>query len=142
VKFAVTILVAFAVVTGSRSAVAGVHGAGVVDGDSHHAGAFKSGRFAFAVSGRHGWIRYLNRPQHIRFASTRIRLFRDETTSAPTVAIAGVGRLNGARVRFYVRCIDAGAPLDDVFYVNFRDPDGFWLSEAGGRIWLGDVDVR
>jgi hypothetical protein len=142
VKLAVTILVAFAALTGSTPSVTGVRGSGVVDGDGHHPGVFKSGRFALSVSGRHGWIRYVNHPQHLRFASTKIGLFRDETTSAPTVALAGTGRLNGESVRFYVRCIDAGGPLEDVFYVNFRDRDGFWLSEAGGRIWSGEVDVR
>jgi hypothetical protein len=84
----------------------------------------------------------VNRAQRINFVSRRIRLFRDESVAAPTVAIAGVGRLNKSRVRFYVRCIDAGGPLEDVFYINFRDLDGFWLSEAGGRIWSGNVLIR
>jgi hypothetical protein len=141
----IALLLVFAALVGAGAAsgtASSVRGSGVVNGDNHHSGAFKTGRFSLGVSGRTGWIRYVNRAQHVRFASTRIRLFRDETTSYRTVAIAGIGKLNGRRVRFYVRCIDAGGPLEDVFYVNFREPGGFWLSEAGGRIWSGDVAVR
>lgn len=134
--------VALAGAPAASGTASSVRGSGVVNGDNHHAGAFKSGRFALRVSGRSGWIRYTNRTQRLVFASRRIRLFRDESATARTVVVAGVGRLNGSRVRFYVRCIDAGGPLDDVFYINFRDLDGFWLSEAGGRIWSGTVVIR
>jgi hypothetical protein len=132
-------LVAAPAASGTASSV---RGSGVVNGDNHQARAFKSGRFSLRVAGRRGWIRYVNRAQRVAFASTRIRLFRDETTSYRTVAIAGTGRLNGVRVRFYVRCIDAGGALEDVFYLNFRELDGSWLSEAGGRIWSGNVAIR
>jgi hypothetical protein len=126
----------------SSETVTSITGSGIVNGDNHHTGAFKSGRFSLRVIGTTGWIRYSNRRQRIVFASTRIRLFRDETATEPTVALAGTGNLNRARVRFYVRGIDAGGALEDVFYINFRDLKGFWLSEAGGRIWSGNVAIR
>jgi hypothetical protein len=81
-------------------------------------------------------------PNASRSSLIGIRLFREETTSDRTVAIAGIATLNGVRVRFYLRCIDAGGALGDVFYVNFRELDGSWLSEAGGRIWSGNVAIR
>jgi hypothetical protein len=119
-----------------------VFGSGVVSGDSHAARAYKTGRFVLDVRGRSGSIRYLNRAQHVRFASTRIRLFRDESFDRfRTVALAGTGTLNGRFVRFYLRCIDDGRPPNDVFYLNFRDRGGFWLSEAGGRLASGNVIV-
>jgi hypothetical protein len=134
--------VALSATPAASGTASSVRGSGVVNGDNHHARAFKSGRFSLSVSGRSGWIRYTNRAQRLVFASPRIKLFRDESATARTVVIAGVGKLNGSRVRFYVRCIDAGGPLEDVFYINFRDLDGFWLSEAGGRIWSGDIAIR
>lgn len=119
-----------------------VRGAGVVSGDAHAARAYSTGRFALDVAGRTGSIRYVNRAQGVRFSSTRITLFRDESFDRfKIVALAGTGTMNGRLVRFYVRCIDDGGPPNDVFYLNFRDRRGFWLSEAGGRLLSGHVVV-
>ena len=49
----------------------------MVNGDAHAARACDSGRFALDVSGRTGSVRYVNNAQRVRFASTRITLFRD-----------------------------------------------------------------
>jgi hypothetical protein len=126
----------------SAAAVARVSGSGVVNGDAHFAGAYNTGRFALDVRGRSGLIRYVNRAQRVRFWSLRIRLFRDESFDRfKIVALGGTGRLNGRVVHFYVRCIDDGGPPNDVFYINFRDRRGFWLSEAGGRVASGNVAV-
>lgn len=119
-----------------------VFGSGVASGDSHAPGPYTTGRFALDVRGRSGSIRYHNRAQRVRFVSTRITLFRDESFDRfRIVALAGRGTLNGRFVRFYVRCIDDGRPPNDVFYFNFRDRDGFLLYEAGGRLISGNVVV-
>lgn len=126
----------------SQAAATRVAGSGVVGGDSHFAHSYRSGRFALDVRGRSGWIRYINRAQRVRFFSTRITLFRDESFDRfEIVALAGTGTLNGRFVRFYVRCIDDGGPPNDVFYLNFRDRGGFWLSEGGGRVLSGNVVI-
>jgi hypothetical protein len=139
------LIAALLIVLPASSATAGetpsVIAAGVVNGDNHRPQAFKSGRFLVRVNGTAGLIRYSSRRQHVSFRSMRIRLLRDETVVDPTIVVSGRGVLNGARVRFYVRCIDAGGPLEDVFYVNFRELRGWWLQEAGGRIWSGNVVI-
>jgi hypothetical protein len=106
----------------ASAAATRVRGSGVVNGDAHFARAYNTGRFTLDVRGRSGLIRYLNRAQRVRFSSTRITLFRDESFDRfKIVALAGRGTLNGRFVHFYVRCINDGGPPNHVFYINFRD---------------------
>jgi hypothetical protein len=139
------VLAAFLALAASASAsrwYSTVRGSGVINGDNHFRGNFKTGRFAVSVAGRSGSIRYINRAQRVSFRSGRITLNRDESFDRfKIVVVAGRGTMNGRVVRFYVRAIDEGGPPNDVFYIVFRTRRGFWISEAGGRLWSGRVSV-
>lgn len=58
------------------------------------------------------------------------------------VAIAGLGTLDGHRVRFYVRCIHSTDNTDISFFIAFRSlaPGYYW--DGGGRIRSGTLIIR
>lgn len=118
-----------------------VTGSGITGGHSSVIGS--RGSYALAVDGRSGWVRYSDRGDRISFRSTAITLDRDESSPGyPTVAIAGLGTLDGRRVRFYVRCIHSTDNTDISFFIAFRSltPGYYW--DGGGRIHSGTLVIH